>query len=85
MQLTKKIKVVNAVAERSGLSNVAAYHQRAETVEGQFDFVVSRAVTRTKNFLPWVNDKIKKGYDSIYRFGFNKNMNLYLNEVKKYL
>lgn len=56
----KKIKVVNAVAERSGLSNVAAYHQRAETVEGQFDFVVSRAVTRTKNFLPWVNDKIKK-------------------------
>ena len=32
-----------------------------------------------------IKDKIKKGYDSIYRFGFNKNMNLYLNEVKKYL
>jgi 16S rRNA (guanine527-N7)-methyltransferase len=56
----KKIKVVNAVAESLGLRNVVAKHQRAETVEGKFDFVISRAVTRTSNFLPWVKDKIKK-------------------------
>ena len=56
----KKIKVVNAVAESLGLTNLVAKHQRAETVEGQFDFVISRAVTRTVNFLPWVKDKIKK-------------------------
>jgi 16S rRNA (guanine527-N7)-methyltransferase len=56
----KKIKVVNAIAESLGLSNLKAEHKRAESVEGQFDFVVSRAVTRTANFLPWVKDKIKK-------------------------
>jgi len=54
----KKIKVVNAIAESSGLTNLVAQHQRAETVEGKFDFVISRAVTRTANFLPWVKDKI---------------------------
>ena len=56
----KKIKVVNAIAESLGLKNIEAHHQRAETVEAQFDFVISRAVTRTVNFLPWVKDKIKK-------------------------
>lgn len=55
----KKIKVVNAIAESLGLKNLEAKHQRAETVEGKFDFVISRAVTRTVNFLPWVKDKIK--------------------------
>lgn len=67
----KKIKVVNAVAEQTGLTNIKAEHQRAETVEGKFDFVVSRAVTKTVNFLPWVKDKIKK--DS-----FNDRKNGYL-------
>ncbi len=56
----KKIKVVNAIAESIGLTNLVAQHQRAETVEGKFDFVISRAVTRTANFLPWVKDKISK-------------------------
>jgi 16S rRNA (guanine527-N7)-methyltransferase len=56
----KKIKVVNAVAESLGLSNLKAEHKRAESVEGKFDFVVSRAVTRTANFLPWVKGKVKK-------------------------
>ncbi len=54
----KKIKVVNAIAESVGLKNLEAKHLRAETVEGKFDFVISRAVTRTVNFLPWVKDKI---------------------------
>ncbi|MFT6166348.1 MAG: 16S rRNA (guanine527-N7)-methyltransferase [Vicingaceae bacterium] len=56
----KKIKVVTSIAESLGLKNIEARHQRAETVDGQFDFVISRAVTRTVNFLPWVKDKIKK-------------------------
>ena len=50
----KKIKVVNEIVDRLGLQNVKAYHQRAEEVEGQFDFVVTRAVTRIKKFIPWV-------------------------------
>lgn len=56
----KKIKVVNAVAESLGLKNIVAEHKRAELAEGMFDFVVSRAVTRTSGFLPWVKDKISR-------------------------
>lgn len=56
----KKIKVVEEVATSLGLSNVKASHARAESIEGQFDFIVSRAVTRMDAFVPWVRDKIKK-------------------------
>ena len=56
----KKIKVVNEVSAAIGLKNLKAEHKRAEKVKGQFDFVVSRAVTRMERFLPWVNGKIKK-------------------------
>jgi len=56
----KKIKVVNEVASALGLTNVRGEHMRAEQVEGDFHFVVSRAVTRLANFYPWVKDKFKK-------------------------
>ena len=60
----KKIKVVNAIAEELGLQNVRADHLRAENVKGQFDFIVSRAVTRLNNFLPWVKNKVQAGFES---------------------
>ena len=50
----KKIKVVNEVANSIDLKNLRAEHKRAEQVTGQFDFVVSRAVTRMKVFQQWV-------------------------------
>ena len=56
----KKIKVVNEVAAALGLKNVKAFHQRAEDVNEKFDFVVSRAVTRLKEFYPWVKGKFNK-------------------------
>lgn len=56
--IAKKIKVVNEVSQSIKLQNVEAFHQRAEQVKGQFDFVVSRAVTRMKPFLQWVNQKV---------------------------
>ena len=56
----KKIKVVNEVAAALGLKNVKAFHQRAEDVNEKFDFVVSRAVTRLKEFYPWVKGKFHK-------------------------
>ena len=61
----KKISVVKAVAEEIGLENIEAYHQRAEKVKGRFDFVVSRAVTRMKKFLPWINQKIDESDPSV--------------------
>ena len=56
----KKMKVVRAVVQALGLTNVTVHHGRAEDIKGQFDFVVSRAVTRMSRFIPWVQGKIKK-------------------------
>ena len=56
----KKITVVKGVAEALGLQNVRAEQIRAEQVKGQFDFVVSRAVTRMKPFIGWVENKIRQ-------------------------
>ena len=56
----KKMKVVRAVVQALGLTNVTVHHGRAEEIKGQFDFVVSRAVTRMNRFIPWVQGKIKK-------------------------
>ena len=56
----KKIKVVQEVAKALGLKNLRAAHLRAEQVNEKFDFVVSRAVTRLKEFYPWVKGKFNK-------------------------
>ena len=56
----KKMKVVRAVVQALGLTNVTVHHGRVEDIQGQFDFVVSRAVTRMNRFIPWVQGKIKK-------------------------
>lgn len=55
----KKIKVVKAVAEAIGLTNLEARHQRAEEVKEKVDFVVSRAVTRMPVFLNWIRKHVK--------------------------
>ena len=56
----KKIKVVSDVLERVGLTNAKAMRIRAEQLEGEYDFVVSRAVTTLGEFVPWVKGKISK-------------------------
>ena len=56
----KKIKVVEAVAEAIGLKNIKAVHGRAEKVEGEFDFIVSRAVTNMEDFTKWTRRKVSK-------------------------
>jgi 16S rRNA (guanine527-N7)-methyltransferase len=54
----KKIKVVNAVIEALGLKNATAQQIRAEELKDKYDFVVSRAVTRLPEFVPWVQKNI---------------------------
>ncbi len=54
----KKIKVVKSVAEQLQLKNVTAEQIRAEQVERDFDFIVSRAVTDLSQFVEWVKGKI---------------------------
>ena len=56
----KKIKVVEEVSKALSMKNVRGEHIRAEDVKGKYDFVVSRAVTRMKEFYSWVKDKAKK-------------------------
>ena len=56
--IQKKIRVVEAIAKAIDLNNLKANYLRAEDVEGQFDFVVSRAVTQMPRFVGWVKNKI---------------------------
>jgi len=69
----KKIKVVTEVATALGLTNLTGQHERAENVAGDFDFIVSRAVTRLKPFYGWVENKVTKN-----QFNELKNGILYL-------
>ena len=55
----KKIKVVQAIADALNLKNVEARHQRAQAFKQPVDFVVSRAVTRMEDFVPWIRKNIK--------------------------
>ena len=54
----KKLKVIDDIAKRIGLTNVQTQHERAENIAGQFDFVTSRAVTRLNEAWGWVANKI---------------------------
>ncbi|WP_457610597.1 16S rRNA (guanine(527)-N(7))-methyltransferase RsmG [Lutibacter sp.] len=56
----KKIKVVNEVSNSLNLKNVKAAQIRAENVKGEFDFIVSRAVTKMDDFVKWTRNKIAK-------------------------
>jgi 16S rRNA (guanine527-N7)-methyltransferase len=58
--ILKKINVVKAVAEALTLKNVKAEQMRAENVKGDYDFIISRAVTNMPDFVSWIKYKIKK-------------------------
>lgn len=55
----KKITVVKEVSAALGLKNVKAEQARAEQLKGEYDFIVSRAVTRIKEFHQWIHRKTK--------------------------
>lgn len=49
----KKLKVVDAIREATGLENVKTRHIRAEELRQRFDFVVCRAVARLDKLVEW--------------------------------
>ncbi|OUL64363.1 16S rRNA (guanine(527)-N(7))-methyltransferase RsmG [Flavobacterium sp. AJR] len=67
--IAKKIKVVQGVVDALELKNVKAEQKRAELVKGDFDFIVSRAVTNMPDFVSWVKEKIKKQHKHTLRNG----------------
>jgi 16S rRNA (guanine527-N7)-methyltransferase len=66
----KKIMVVNELIAELHLDNVKGIHERAENIKGNFDFVVSRAVTRLGEFIPMTQNKFK-----------NKQLNAFPNGI----
>jgi len=67
--IAKKIKVVQGVVDALELKNVKAEQKRAELVKGDFDFIVSRAVTNMPDFVSWIDDKIKKQHKHTLKNG----------------
>jgi len=65
----KKIKVVTEVSQAIGLKNLTSQHERAENVVNDYDFIVSRAVTRLKPFYGWIKDKVTKNQFNDLRNG----------------
>lgn len=58
--IAKKLKVVEAVAEGIGLTNVTTQHSRIEDIKNRkFDFVVSRAVAPLKDLWRWSKPLLK--------------------------
>ena len=83
----KKITVVKEVAGALGLKNVTAEQIRAEQIKSKYDFIVSRAVTRMKEFYGWVHNKIKTNsthkLDNGILYLKGGDLDEELNELKK--
>jgi 16S rRNA (guanine527-N7)-methyltransferase len=55
----KKIKVLEDIAKNLELTNINPKQERVENIDGQFDFVICRAVTNLPDFVDWIKIKIK--------------------------
>lgn len=68
--IAKKLKVVSAVAEAIGLTNVTTQHTRAEEIKNRkFDFAVSRAVAPLKELWRWASPLVQRGGDAELKNG----------------
>jgi 16S rRNA (guanine527-N7)-methyltransferase len=66
--IAKKLKVVEAIAENIGLTNITTQHIRAEEIKTRkFDFVVSRAVAPLKDLWRWSKPLLKTSRESELR------------------
>jgi len=58
----KKLKIIEAVKEAIGLTNITTQHTRVEEIKNRkFDFVVSRAVAPLKELWSWSKPLLKNG------------------------
>lgn len=62
--MAKKIKVVEAISDALGLTNITPVCSRVEDLRPSYDFIVSRAVTRLDQFWSWVRPLISPGKSS---------------------
>ncbi len=57
----KKIRVVSEVVRELGLGNVEAHNCRAESLTGEWQWIVSRAVAPQAQVMEWVSGRWQKG------------------------
>jgi 16S rRNA (guanine527-N7)-methyltransferase len=58
--INKKLKIVEAIRESVGLSNITTQHIRAEEIKNRkFDFAISRAVAPLKDLWNWSKPLLK--------------------------
>ena len=55
----KKIKVASSIAAELGLDNVECVNARVETLPGNYDYIVSRAVTNMADFYGWIKGRFR--------------------------
>ena len=72
--INKKLKIIEAVKETIGLTNVTTQHVRAEEIKNKkFDFAVSRAVAPLQDLWAWSKPLLKNTQyekdESIYKSG----------------
>jgi 16S rRNA (guanine527-N7)-methyltransferase len=72
--INKKLKIIEAVKEAIGLTNVSTQHIRAEEIKNKkFDFAVSRAVAPLKELWQWSKPLLKNSQfekeENIYKSG----------------
>lgn len=61
--IAKKLKVVEAVCEGAGISNITSQHTRAEDIKNRkFDYAISRAVAPLKDLWAWASPLLKKDH-----------------------
>ena len=65
----KKIHVVREIAEATGLQNVIGVHSRIEDFRGEFDIVISRAVSTLKQMVTWSQHLVPSQHWIIYKGG----------------
>jgi len=83
--INKKLKVVNGVVDSLGLVNVKTTHSRAEFIKGDYDFIISRAVTTMPDFVSWTKNKIAKKSKKSYKNGIiYKKRGELTEELKSY-
>ena len=65
----KKIHVVKEIADKLEIKNVNAAQIRSEQLKGNFDYIVSRAVTNLPSFVNQTKHLIKNGKGIVYLKG----------------
>ena len=61
--INKKLKIIEAVKEAIGLTNITTQHTRAEEIQNRkFDFAVSRAVAPLKDLWKWSKPLLKNSH-----------------------